>query len=271
MATVASLLKDVRLEIGDRLETFRDSFRGTGIKDDWDLPGQNIADVSVFEVTGDSGTITYDTPDDYVVDKASGIITFTTPPAEDTLIVVEGTMNGIFTDEELEVFLNAAISQHLRNRTVTTRYRDGHGFIKYDDMQMELEDLPPEEHILVTLLTSIEALWALSTDASTDIDVQTAEGTSIPRGQRYRQLVAQVDLLTDKYKDLSLMMGVGLWAPEVLNLRRVSKTTGRLVPIFRPREYDEHGPPIRKVPPRSDRDVDRDGPESPYWSGGWGF
>lgn len=273
MATEASLLKAIRLELGDNLESFRDSFRGTGTKDDYDLPARNIVGpLSVFTVDPTTSAITnLAETTNYTVDRTEGIITFLTPPVKDILVVVEGKANGIFTDEELDHFLEAALGQHLRGRTVQRRYRDGHGFIKYDRASMELEDLPPEEEILVTLLATIEALWALSTDAATDIDVTTAEGTHIPRGQRWRQLISQIDILTDKYHDLSLMMGVGLYAPEVLNLRRVSRTTGRLVPIFAPREYDEHGPPIRKLPPRGDRDEDPDGPSNPYWSGGWGY
>lgn len=271
MATEASLLSAVRLELGDRLEPFRDSFRGTGDKDDYDLPANNVVTLNVFTVSGDDLITNLVVDVDYTLDAANGIITFTTPPLLDTLVVAEGTANGIFTDEELTHFLTAAASQHLKDRTVQTRYKDGNGFIRYDREPMTLADLPPEEEILVTLLTTIEALWALSTDAAMDIDVLTSEGTHIPRGQRWRQLQGQIDVLTDKYKELSLMMGVGLNAPEVLNLRRVSKQTGRLIPIFQEREYDEVGPPIRKVPPRGDRDEDPDGPASPFWSGGWGF
>jgi hypothetical protein len=272
VATEASLISSTRLELGDNLESFRDSFRGTGDKDDYDLPARNISGpVSVFVVGGDEAIINLTEGDDYEVDRAEGRITFTTPPEKDAFYVVEGKANGIFTDAEVTHFLEGALAQHLKGRTVQVRYRDGNGFIRYDRKAMELEDLPKEEEILVTLLATIEALWALSTDASTDIDVTTSEGTHIPRGQRFRQLQAQIELLTNKYHDLSLMMGVGLHAPEVMNLRRVSRTTGRLVPVFHEREYDEHGPPIRKLPPRSDRDEDEDGPSNPYWSGGWGF
>lgn len=271
MATEASVISAVRLELGDRLEPFRDSFRGTGDKDDWDLPGNNLQEVRLFEVSPD-GTITdYVEGTEYAVDRANGIVTFTVPPPQDILLVAEGTMNGIFTDEELTHFVHAATAQHLKGRTVQRRYRDGHGFIRYDREPMELADLPKEEEILVAILATVEALWALSTDAATDIDVTTSEGTHIPRSQRWRQLISQIDILTDKYKDISGMMGVGLFAPEVLDQRRVSKTTGRLVPVFQSREYDEHGPPIRKLPPRNDRDVDPDGPAHPFWSGGWGY
>lgn len=273
MATAASLLKSMRLELGDELESFRESFRGTGNKDDYNLPARNIAGpLTVFTVNSETNAITnLNEGTHYTVEPREGIITFTQPPAKDLLVVVEGKANGIFTDDEMMHFIDAALGQHLRGRTVQRRYRDGHGFIKYDRVGMELEDLPREEEILVTLLATIEALWALSTDAATDIDVTTAEGTHIPRGQRWRQLISQIDILTEKYKELSMAMGVGLHAPEVLNLRRVSRTTGRLVPIFAPREYDEHGPPIRKLPPRGDRDEDPDGPSNPYWSGGWGY
>jgi hypothetical protein len=271
MATEASLIGHVRLELGDQLESFRDSFRGTGDKDDYNLPARNITSLSVLTVGGDDAISTLTEGDDYTVDRVEGILTFTSPPEEDALYIVEGKANGIFTDDEIRHFLDAAVAQHLKGRTTQRRYRDGHGFIKYDRKQMELEDLPKEEEVLVTLLATIEALWALSTDASTDIDVTTAEGTHIPRGQRWRQLISQIDILTDKYHDLSLMMGVGLHAPEVMDMRRVSRTTGRLVPVFQSREYDEHGPPIRKLPPRNNRDEDPDGPANPLWSGGWGF
>lgn len=272
MATEASLIKSIRLELGDHLEPFRDSFRGTGTKDDYDLPARNLSGaLTVYTLTGDDQIVNLAEGTDYTVDRAEGVISFTEAPEKDALYVVEGAANGIFTDEEIKHFLDAALAQHLNGRTTQVRYRDGHGFIKYDREGMDLEDLPKEEEILVTILATVEALWALSTDAATDIDITTAEGTHIPRGQRWRQLIAQIDILTDKYKEISGMMGVGLFAPEVFNLRRTSRTTGRLVPIFQEREYDEHGPPIRKLPPRSDRDVDADGPSSPYWSGGWGF
>jgi hypothetical protein len=271
MATEAGLISSVRLELGDNLETFRDSFRGNGEQVDYDLPARNVVGVEVYIIGGDDSITVLDEGIDFTVDRAKGSVTFTEPPEVDTRYVTEGTANGIFTDVEIQHFIDAALAQHLKGRTVQVRYRDGNGFIQYDRRSMDLEDLPKEEEVLVTLLATIEALWALSTDAASDIDVTTSEGTHIPRGQRWRQLISQIDILTDKYHDLSLMMGVGLHAPEVMNVRRVSRTTGRLVPVFQEREYDEHGPPIRKVPPRGDRDEDPDGPANPFWAGGWGF
>lgn len=272
MATEASLISSVRLELGDFPEDFRDSFRGNGEQDDYNLPANNVMSTTVYYFDEDNNQIVNLTEGtDYTVNKAQGIITFTTPPTKDVRYVVEGQAAGIFTDEEIRHFLDAALSQHLKGRTKQVRYRDGHGFIQYDRKPLELEDLPQEEEVLIYLLATIEALWALSTDAASDIDVTTSEGTHIPRGQRWRQLLAQIDVLTSKYDHLSLMMGVGLSAPEVMNLRRVSRSTGRLVPVFTEREYDEHGPPIRKTPPRGDRDEDADGPRSPFWSGGWGY
>lgn len=271
MATLETLRNHVRLELGDIAEHFRESFRGTGEKDDWDLPARNVDTVTVYQVDNNDALIPFVENTDFTVDRGKGVITFSDPPEEDALLVVEGTNFGIFNNDEVDHFISAAAGQHLFGRTVERRYRDGHGFIRYDNEPMDLEDLPKEEEILVTLLTTIEALWALSTDASLDIDVRTAESTDVPRGQRYRQLTAQIDLLTDKYKDISLMLGVGLYAPEVMDMRRVSRTTGRLVPIFRPREYDETGEPQRKLPDRSTRDLDRDGPRNPFWSGGWGY
>lgn len=273
MATEADILNTVRLELGDLPTPFRDSFRGNGEQQEFDLSARNItaSSVTAFAINADGSLTSYTNGVDFTLDALDGVIKFAVTPEEDTRFAVEGTSYGMFSDDDLSTFLDAAVGQHLLNRTVQRRYRDGRGFIQFEREPMTLADLPKEENILVGLLATIEALWALSTDAATDIDVQTAEGTSIPRAQRWRQLTAQIDLLTNKYKDLSLNMGVGLFAPEVNDLRRVSRTTGRLVPIFQEREYDEVGPPIRKNPKINTKDSDPDGPPTPWFSGGWGF
>ena len=87
MATEASLLSAVRLELGDQLEPFRDSFRGTGDKDDYDLPARNITALTVFTVGGDDAITPLVEGVDYTVDRIDGIITFTDPPEQDTLYI----------------------------------------------------------------------------------------------------------------------------------------------------------------------------------------
>lgn len=273
MATEADIIAAMRVELGDLKESFRDLIRGNGSQSEYDLSARNILPdtVVVTRMLPDGGTSTLDPDTEYTVSAADGVIRFVDPLEEDMIVRITGESYGIFSDDELAYFVDAAVGQHLQNRVVQTRYKDGHGFIRYDREPMTLATLPHEEKVLVAILSSIEALWALSTDASTDIDVQTSEGTTIPRGQRWRQLTAQIDVLTEKYERLSLAMGVGLFALETMDMRRISRQTGRLVPVFRPREYDESGPPVRKNLPVPTRSDDPDGPESPWFPSGWGF
>jgi hypothetical protein len=125
---------------------------------------------------------------------------------------------------------------------------------------------------MVVMLAAIEAMWALSTDAATDINVQTSDGTSVDRGQRFAQIQTQIGMLTDRYKTLCEKMGVGLYSIEVSNLRRVSRTTGRLVPLFREREYDDHSLPQRILPPigPGHQNDDESGVPSSVF-GSWGY
>jgi hypothetical protein len=64
-------------------------------------------------------------------------------------------------------------------------------------------------------------------------------------------------------------LGVGLYAIEVTNLRRVSRTTGRLVPLFREREYDDYTLPERILPPigPGHQNDDESGVPSHTWGG----
>jgi len=47
---------------------------------------------------------------------------------------------------------------------------------------------------------------------------------------------------TQEYNKRAQALNIGLERLEVVNLRRVSRTTNRLVPLFKPREVGDYGP-----------------------------
>jgi hypothetical protein len=53
---------------------------------------------------------------------------------------------------------------------------------------------------------------------------------------------------TDEYNKRAAALNIGLERLEVLNLRRVSKTTNRLVPLYKDREVGDYGPIERLWP-----------------------
>ncbi|MDX3260691.1 hypothetical protein PV336_15840 [Streptomyces sp. MI02-2A] len=271
MATIADLRTRVRSELGDRLLPFRDTLRGTGDVSQYELSANNI-EATGFAVEKISGTTntTLTSPADYVLDALNGILDLTAPLVQDDLLLVSGHSYGLFSDDELDQYVNDALAQHNRGRATNTRYRDENGFIKYDKTPIDVFNLPPEEDLLVVLLATTEALWALSTDAATDINVQTSDGTTVDRGQRFAQIQTQIGALTDRYKLLCEKLGVGLFSIEVSNLRRVSRTTNRLVPLFREKEYDDYSLPDRIIPPSQpgNQNDDESGIPSQTW-GGW--
>lgn len=265
MATEAALISRIRLELGDNPMPFRGQFRGSGIQKTFDLPAVNVSvtGLKAFTVNPTSMAIVDLAPTDYTLDLANGLITLNTVLTKDFQLVVEGNSFSLFTDAEIAEFLHEALLQHTNGTSDTIRYRDENGFIKYAHYAVTLANLPEIEEVLVALLASTEALWALSTDASTDIDVHTSEGTFVPRSQRYSQIVSQISLLTEKYKTLCAQLNVGLFRIEISTLRRVSKTTGRLVPVYVEREFDDATMPIRVLPEIDSRESDPDGPPSP--------
>lgn len=267
MATEAAIFNRVRNLLGDAGEQFRTSYRGDGSTDTYQLPVQNVSpnDLKVFIISG--ADLTDLTPADYTLDVRNGLLELHDVVAIDDIVVVEGLSYGLFSDEDLGVYVNDALLQHTNGRTTTIRYRNANGFIRYADVPLTLESLPEVEDAMVAILAALEALWALSTDASTDIDVITGEGTHLPRSQRWAQLMRQIEVLDDKYKALSQQLNVGLYRIEVSTLRRVSMQTGRLVPVFKAREYDDSRRPTRLLPPIDADNIDESGIPSPAF--GW--
>lgn len=273
MATESSIRSKVRNALGDKGTPFQVTFQGDGetvtVKVPYDpIDGETL---KVYKIV--SNTLTYLTsPTDYTIDLDTGTLFIVGAPLpENVVLYVEGKAWSLFTDEELNQHIRDAIIQHCHGSEMVTRYRDDHGFIKYRTVEKDLTNLPEVEDVLIGVLATVEALWELSTDASLDIDIASAEGTRINRGQRYKQIRSQIDLLTEKYNDMAKALNVGLYRVEMGTLRRVSRTTGRLVPVFVEREYDSTDLPQRLLPPIDKPDIDDSGVPSPLFGGLWGY
>lgn len=270
MADESKILSRVRTELGDFGAAFRDVFLGTGELDFYDLSATNV---STIQAEAEQGGVTTPlvSPADYTLDVRAGRILLAgayAPLPDGVQLTITGTSYGMFSDDELQQLLSEALLQHTNGRTARTRYRDPHGFIRYRDDPITLETLPSVEELPVALLTVVNALWVLSTDAAGDTNLSTADGTHVDRRGRYEQIINQLGMVQQRYTDICAQLNVGLDRIEMLDLRRVSRTTGRLVPIFKAQEYDDFSLPIRKIPQVDSRNEDASGiPSVAYW--GW--
>ncbi|WP_188187621.1 hypothetical protein [Nonomuraea sp. SYSU D8015] len=269
MPTTADFIARVRTEIGDLGASFLKSFDGG--HDSYEVGVRNIdpATVQVRIVT--NGVPAPIDPALFLLDTRTGLLTLVDPVPVGSRLAVSGTAYSMFADSEITRFVDTAARQHCHGQFLQTRFREeGTGFIKIRREKKTLANLPAIEIDCVAILATIEALWTMLTDASSDMDISTAEGTHLPRGQRWAQIMRTIDVLTDRYKQLCKQLNVGLYKIEQGTLRRVSYLTGRYVPVFAAREYDEHGLPIRQLPDRDIPDEDESGIPSPVW-GGFGY
>lgn len=270
MAAISDVIARVRTELGDLDEEFVVPTSG----------GKAVVELGVRNVRSDSVQVSIITPPSssavvldpagYVIKERAGVLVFNEVPVVTATITITGNHFPMFSDEEVTRFVEDAVRQHCHEREITTRYRDELGHIRYERTPLTLANLPEIEIEPLTILATIEALWSATTDAATDIDVVTAEGTRLRREQRYRQMLQQIELLTERYKTFCTLLGIGMYRIEQRTLRRISPTTGRLVPIFRPREYDDYDYPQRVLPPIEVVDEDDSGLPSPIL-GGWGY
>jgi hypothetical protein len=271
--TTQDVISRVRVELGDTGAPFSDMFLGTGLVSQFDLTDFNVWNVNVTWVKNQVPQLLVPNTD-YVLNTQEGrifLIGAPSPLPQGDNLIVSGFAGGMFSDEELTMFIDDAVLQHTLGRTQKTRFKDSNGFVRYIEVPLGLDNLPEVEGVLISLRASIEALWALATDASTDIDISSADGTTVPRSERYRQLRQQIDGMTDRYNQLCNMLNVGLNRIEMSKIRRVSRTTNRLVPIFKDREYDDYTYPQRQLPPIDAQNPDTSNIPSPIYGGMWGL
>lgn len=257
----------IRMEIGDPKRAFQTNSLGDGMTSSYDLPKQNIDldSLQVSVVNGASVTpLTLGTG--YTINAEQGYLQLAQPVPFGAQLITSGDAWGLFTDHDLIAYINDSVQQHCQGRTIKERIRTGRGFISYREMPIELRNLPEIEEPLLVMLCTINVMWTLANDAATDTDIVTAEGTNVDRLGRYRQLIGHIAELQERYERYCGQLNVGAFRTVTRKLRRVSKTTGRYVPTFEDREYDDVRWPVRELPDIDNSDLDDSGIPSPLWN-----
>ena len=214
---LTDVISRVRIDIGDVPQNFNTSTISDGQATWFDLPQQliNTAGLVVEQINGPYINMLTN-PSNYTLDSEHGQLSLTAPIGYQETLRVSGTCWALFTDTELSNYIWDAVAQHFYNRTMTERFKDIHGFFTYRDTPITLSNCPRIEEPLVVMLAEINAMWSMAIDASTDVDIRTAEGTDIERSQRYSQLMGMMDELTTHYMQCCGQLNVGMFSDETL-------------------------------------------------------
>jgi hypothetical protein len=230
VATLSDLVSKVRMELNDQPKQFNKTLAGDGSTKDFPL-GVKPVDVTTLEVRVNG--VIVGQPSTFTIEAIHGVIHFNSPPANNAVITVTGSVFRYFSDSELEYFVNTALTQHTFNKS------DNFG------RATTVRSIPAVEEYPIVILSTVEALYALATDSAFDINIFAPDGVSIPRSERYHQLMALIGQRMEQYRNLCAALNIGLWRIEVGTLRRVSRTTNKLVPVFMPQEIDDSRRPER--------------------------
>jgi hypothetical protein len=230
VALMSDLVSRVRLELGDLPKEFNFVTTADGNTKDFYLNAKPVEPYTLYVTVLDCAV---PAPSGYKLEKDQGILHFREPLDSGNVLNVHGVSYRYFTDSDIERFINTAIDQHTHERT------DKYG------TRVTIKSIEPVEEYPIAILAVIEALWALSTDAAFDINIMAPDGVMIPRSQRYEQLTNMVNQRWEQYKQLCAALNIGLWRIQIGTLRRTSRRTNKLVPIYIGQEIDDSRKPER--------------------------
>lgn len=175
---------------------------------------------------------------DYSLNERQGIVRLANVPPADSTVMIEGMYYEWLTAADLDFYAEMAINYMTFN--IKT---------KLSAMNSAVVDV-------VGIRALVEALMGLLGEYSRDIDVLTSEGVQIIASQRYRMVSDLLSHWTEEYNKRAGALNIGLDRVEVYTLRRVSRTTNRLIPVYKHREMGDYGPIERVYPPIDDGFVD---------------
>jgi hypothetical protein len=187
--------------------------------------GQPNIDISTLWIAKSTGsTVTELTSTDYSLDARNGILRLATTPANNTKLLVEGYYYEWLLPADLEFYCVRSINFH----TPT--------------INVPLEQANAAVLDAIGIGALVEALQALMTEFARDIDVMTSESVHIPGSQRFRMLQSLCQQWEVEYRKHANNLNIGPERIEQFSLRRVSRTTNRLVPLYKAKEIGEYGP-----------------------------
>ena len=193
-----------------------------------------LVDPDEFKVWTPDGT---EVTTGWSLDPRNGVVKFADPSAHADGIGCSGYhYNGFLTDD-LEYYASVTLA--------------------YNNYDREPTDSPVEMEVNA-LGTTIQALWSLSAEFATDIDVSTPEGMFIPAHQRFAQVWGMLQTTQEEYKHQAAMLGIGLDRIEQFTLRRVAYLTNRYVPVYKTKEVGDWTYPERIFPSIPDGTMDND-------------
>lgn len=175
----------------------------------------------------------------YLLDEREGLLRIQTDRVGGMVgwnVSIEGYYYEWVSDFDLRFHANNIVAEHAYNRDFSFDY------------------ITDAEEDAMALGAAVSALTAILAEMARDVDYTTPEAVSLPLSQRFRQMTQLLygpGGLKEKYHEKAAMLGVGMDKVEVGTLRRVSRTTGRLVPEYEALEYDDARHPIRVFPRRS--------------------
>ena len=201
---------------------FQVSFDALGRTFELGQPNIDPTTVWIATTTGASATPLASTA--YTLDHRNGVLRLTAPPAANTKLLVEGYYYEWILPEDLQFYAERSINFHLPT------------------IRIPLENASAAVLDVVGLGALVEALQALMTEYARDIDVMTSESVHIPGSQRFRMLQALCNTWEVEYRKHANNLNIGPERIEQFSLRRTSRTTNRLVPLYKSKEIGDYGP-----------------------------
>jgi len=228
VATISSLVDRVRVELGDVPKSFVTQFMADGTTNRFKLHYSPLDATTVVVYKNN-----VDISDECSVEESSGILVTETLPVDGDEFTVSGMYYRYFTGAELAQVITSAVDMH------SAKHTDSLG------RKITIDTLPYIDEYPVVVYATALALYTLATDASFDINIFAPDGVTIPRSERYRQLLDMMNTRKSQYAELCAHLGIGLYSIDVFTLRRISKRTNRYVPVYKPMEVDDRSWPQR--------------------------
>lgn len=229
MATFEDITTIARTYLRDFPKFFQTTFQVAGRT--YQVGHTNVDKTSLYvaQYTPGSGAASALAATAYSVDERNGVIRLANTPSG-THLLLEGYYYEWVTPDDLDFYAQRALEKHLHT------------------LNVPLEGLSEAVINAIGIAAICESLWALMTEYSRDIDVITSESVHIPASQRFRMVQSLLAQWEGEYRRHATALNIGIDRLEVFSLRRVSRTTNRLVPLYKQREFGDNGPLERLWP-----------------------